>query len=320
MFFKSKSNNRRFERDNVLEVKMHSRHVRAARLKRVAKTLMWLVSAVLLVSIGWFGSEVLVSKYVLDNPTFALRAIDARSDGLIPAEHLVRWSGVSLGDNLFRVDLGRVERDLRLNTFIRDVAVEREIPGTLWIRVSERKPRVQFTVWKEAAPGEGWRPARFYLDDEAICIVPEDLPLAENDVRHRFDALPVIKGLDIKQTSIGKPVASAPVRGALELVRMFNESALDGVDDLEEIDVSNPQALTVKTRRSSQVTLGLEDLRGQLQRWRLIHDYAANAGVAIATLDLSVTNNVPARWQDAGAVPSVPAKPSPPSARKKKNV
>lgn len=320
MLFQNKPKNRRGERDNVLDVKMHSRHVRAVRLKRLGKSLAWLISAVLLVSLGWFGSEVLVRKYVLENPTFAIRAIDARSDGLIPAESLVRWSGVSLGDNLFRVDLGRVERDLRLNTFIRDVAVEREVPGTLWIRVSERKPRVQFTVWKEAASGEGWRPVRFYLDDEAICIVPEDLPLPETDVRHRFDALPVIKGLDIKQTSIGKPVASAPVRAALELVRMINESALAGVDEPEEIDVSNPRALTVKTRRNSQVTLGFEDLFGQLQRWRLIHDYAANAGVAIATLDLSVTNNVPARWQDAGAVPPAPVKSSPSSTRKKKNV
>jgi hypothetical protein len=66
--------------------------------------------------------------------------------------------------------------------------------------------------------------------------------------------------------------------------------------------------------------MGYEGLEMQLRRWRLVHDYAATTAKGIATLDLSVTNNVPARWQEAASVPMMPPPVLKPSPYKKKHV
>lgn len=320
MIFKSKPKNRRFERDNVLDVKMHSRHLRSIRLKRGAKGLTWLLGAATMMTLGWVGSEWLLRRFLFENPTFAIRNIDVRTDGSIARGHLSRWTGLDHGDNLFAVDLERVERDLKLNSFIQDVAVDRVLPGTLWLRVSEREPVAQFMIWKETASTEGLHPVTFYLDESGTCIVPSDFPAPEEERRQRFGDMPSFKGVNIKEASIGKPIASPPVRAALELVRIFGESSLDGVDELREIDVSDARVLKVTTRRNSLVTLGFDRLPEQLHRWRVVHDYAVNSGFAIRTLDLSVSNNVPARWQDLSAVPATPPKSHKRQPLRKKNV
>jgi hypothetical protein len=88
-----------------------------------------------------------------------------------------------------------------------------------------------------------------------------------------------------------------------------------GAVDLAAIDLSIPQLLQVTTSRSAVVTFATENLDLQLKRWRLVHDYASQTGRAVVSLDLSVSNNVPARWVEAASLP-LPAprpktKPSP---------
>jgi len=76
--------------------------------------------------------------------------------------------------------------------------------------------------------------------------------------------------------------------------------------------------LQVITGQGSQITFGLDRLEEQLRHWRLVDDHAKKIGKAVRTLDLSVTNNAPVTWLEAGALPPPPPKPHP--AGKKKHV
>ena len=87
--------------------------------------------------------------------------------------------------------------------------------------------------------------------------------------------------------------------------------------DLKKIDVSAPEVLLVTTGQGSEITFGLSELDKQLRRWREIFDLGQKVGRAIATLDLAVTNNIPARWLEASLVPPVAPK-SPKAPRNKK--
>ena len=118
----------------------------------------------------------------------------------------------------------------------------------------------------------------------------------------------------------GRPATSARIQAALRLIAEFSQSDLAARVDLQEIDISTPQVLAVTTRLGSRITVGYEDLGAQLQRWRIVHDYAFTTAKEIATLDLSVSNNVPARWQEAASVLSVQPRNLKLSRYKKKHV
>jgi hypothetical protein len=92
-----------------------------------------------------------------------------------------------------------------------------------------------------------------------------------------------------------------------------------GMVDLRTIDVSSPQVLVVSTAQGSEVTFALNDLERQLRRWREIHDRGRRNNKNIATLDLAVTNNIPASWLEATAAPQ-PAKAPKVVRTRRKNV
>src|SRR5262245_44854240 len=101
MLPRRKAKNRRLKRDNVLEVKLHSKHVRARRTRMFSRALAWTLG-MLLATLGiWRGAEWAVDEFVYRNPTFAIREIDVQTDGIISAEQLREWTGVKPGDNLF---------------------------------------------------------------------------------------------------------------------------------------------------------------------------------------------------------------------------
>src|SRR5690349_18812818 len=120
MLSRRKTKNRRFERDSVLEVKMHSKHVRAARMRWVSRTLAWSLGMGLAIFGIWRGTDWAVDEFVYRNPTFSIQEIDVQTDGLLSREQLREWTGVKPGDNLFAVDLQNVRRFLRLNSLIQE--------------------------------------------------------------------------------------------------------------------------------------------------------------------------------------------------------
>jgi hypothetical protein len=68
------------------------------------------------------------------------------------------------------------------------------------------------------------------------------------------------------------------------------------------------------------VTFGLQDLQRQLRRWRGVYDLGARQNKSIASLDLAITNNIPARWLEASISPGPSPKPAKTVRPKKKNV
>src|SRR5262249_27946825 len=100
----------------------------------------------------------------------------------------------------------------------------------------------------------------------------------------------------------------------------FQQSPMAGLVDLRRIDVSSPGILQVNTGQGSEVTFALTDAEQQLRRWREIFDVGQRLGRAVATLDLAVSNNIPARWLEASAVPGLPPKADKPIRKQRRHV
>ena len=291
----------------MLDVKLRSEQVRRSRVRFGALTFGVLFGTGFGLYLLWRAGEWTLNRLVYENRAFGVQQIDIQTDGVISPDQLQRWMGVRPGQNLFALDLARVKRDLEMVPLIGSVSVERILPRTLRVRVTEREAVAQVNVPRSNGRG-GVEVAVFHLDPEGYVMVPLDprqrtAPLAQPD-----EPLPVLAGVGLHELQPGRRLDLPQVRAALQLVTEFTHSPMAGLVDLRRIDVGAPEVLVVTTGQGSEVTFGLQDLARQLRRWREIHDLGQRMHRAIASLDLAVTNNIPARWLEASLAPTATPK------------
>jgi cell division septal protein FtsQ len=304
-WLKSKPRNRRLGQEGVLEVKLRSDQIKATRMRIAVAAASVCFGTLFGLYVLWRSGEWLLDRMVYSNPAFAIREIDVETDGVIKLDQLRRWARVREGENLMALDLSRVKRDLEIVSAIRSVAVERELPNILHLRVSERVPAatIEFLVQSRA----GVVPAKYYLDEEGFVFKPLDPRQLQNFTNSVPADLPQLCGFKSLDIVAGRRLESEQIRSALRLIDLHECSSMGAVTALKTIDVSYPQALVVTTTDGGQVTFGCANLEQQLLRWRVVFDLARSNQLGIFSLDLSVTNNVPARWVKLD--PSQPAKP-----------
>jgi cell division septal protein FtsQ len=319
MWFRNKTKNRRLSQTRVLDVKLRSSQVHAVRTRRAVIAFSLCFGTVFSLYLLWRTAAWGLDRLVYENKSFAIQQMEMSTDGVISPEQLRRWSGVKPGENLLALDLARVKRDLELVPMIQSASVERILPGTLRIRVTEREPVAQINVPRPRAGG-GIELVVFQIDAEGCVTLPLDPRQRAVPLTQAEDPLPVISGINVSELQPGRKVESAQARAALQWIAAFENSPMAGQADLKRIDVSAPEVLVVTTGQGSEITFGLDHFDQQLLRWQQIHELGLKMNKVIATLDLAVPNNIPARWLEANTVPPSLPKNAKPQRPKKKNV
>jgi cell division septal protein FtsQ len=324
MWFKRDQNrnrNRRLHRHNVLDVKLRSDQVRATRIRLGLFLFLAVAGPFFGIYLLWRVGEVILNAFVYENKDFAVQQVEVQTDGVIAPEQLRRWAGVKPGANLIALDLAAVKRNLELISAVDTVSVERVLPRTLKIRVTERDPIAQVNV-PRADGASGIAVSVFQLDAEGMVMQPLDPRLCTVSLNQLNSQLPVISGMNAFQLQPGRRVELPQVQAALKLVSAFASSPMAGLADLRRVDVSAPGVIMATTGQGSQITFGLENFEQQLRRWRDIYDYGKQANKGdIASVDLAVANNVPVRWMLASSAPVITTpKTVKPSKIRRKNV
>ena len=303
MWFQREQNkNRRLHRTHVLDVKLRSDQVQATRLRLLLLALIVPTATVLALIIVWRIGAATLNAFVYENADFAIQQIDVQTDGVIAPEQLRRWTGVKPGANLIALDLAAVKRNLELVSVIDSVSVERILPRTLKIRVTERDPIAQVNV-PRADGANGIAVSVFQLDADGMVMQPLDPRLCTIPLAQMNSQLPVIAGVNAFQLQPGRRMELPQVQAALQLILAFDKSPMAGLVDLRRVDISAPGVVVATTGQGSEITFGLDNLDQQLRRWRQIYDLGASQQRAIASVDLAVANNVPVRWMLASAAP-----------------
>ncbi len=319
MFFRKKTQNRRLGREYVLDVKLRSSQTRKTRARLMAISAGILFGlAVVVYAVCFLGGWAL-DRLAYRNPAFALQQIDLQTDGVISSEQLRRWSGIKPGDNLLAMDLAAVKKSLEINPCIQKVSVERILPRTLRIRVSEREPIAQLMVQRQRPSGDSQQ-VTYQLDAQGCVMLPLEPQQRSVPINPAAEQMPVIVGFKTADAQPGRFLDSVQARAALSLVQAFDHSQMGGFIDLKKIDAGTPEVLIATTGQGSEIIFGLNDMEQQLRRWHDIYEMGQRLNKAISNLDLAVTNNVPARWMEASAVPPSPPKLPRPWRTRKKHV
>lgn len=320
MLFQRKPKNKLNERAKVLDVKLRTDKERARRLEVFGRVALVLILVPAVLAGAWFGCRWLYDQTVQRNPSFALKVIDSQTGGTVPPEQLPLWAGVKVGDNLLTLDLPRIKRELELQPIVESAVVERVLPDTLRLRIYEREPIAQIPILRAGQAGGPMGQVRYFVDEAGWVLMPPEQRVPGAAQGSFNDSLPVLSGVDPLAVRAGFQLDSPKLKYALDLLAEFETSEMVAAADILNVELSEPEVLQVTTGQGSKITFNQQDPRGQFRRWRLIHDYGLQSGRAIASLDLSVTNNLPVRWLEASMVPPAKTKPAKPPRTRKKHV
>jgi cell division septal protein FtsQ len=310
MWFKSKPKNRRLDPRFVLEVKVRSDQIRAARWRlAVSSTVIAILGLSILLGV-WSGGQWIMDRLIYSNAAFAIRTIDVRTDGVIAPAQLLQWVSARRGQNLLALDMAKVKRDLEMVPYVQWAGVERILPHTLKVKVIEREPVAQAFVTEVRGASGDVRQIIYQIDDSGLVMLPMDPRLRATEPSFSLEQLPILMGVTPATLTQGRVLEAPGVRAALAFIGEFNLSHMASRVDLQWIDVSAPGVLQIHTRQGSEVTIATTGFDVQLRRWTQIFDLYARSNKIVTYLDLSISNNIPLRWAEAGDVP--PAMPRPP--------
>ena len=319
MWFKRKIKNRRLGREQVLDVKLRFSKMRAARTRATAVSIGAVFAIVFGLYMVYRGSEWGLNRLVYENKAFAIQEFDLQTDGAVAVDQLRRWAGVKPEANLLALDLARVKRDLEMMPVVQSASVERVLPHTLRVRITEREPIAQVNVPRPRAGG-GFELGICYLDANGWVMLPLEPRERDAAFKEPTDPLPVISGINLATLQPGRRLVAPQVQAALQFLVAFEQSPMAGLVDLKKVDVASPEVLIVTTAQSGEVTFGLTDFERQLRRWQVVFEHGQRNNTTVATLDLAVSNNVPLRWVEASAVSPTTTKPLKILRPKKKHV
>jgi cell division septal protein FtsQ len=290
IFGRSNENRRRPKGGTVLQAKLSADASSEGnpRLRRwILRTSVTLVLAASVATGGWWVREHWINRI----PALAIREVVVEVDGVLSPDEVRRLAGVPLGRNILSVDLPQLRDRLQNHPRISSARIIAEFPGSLLIRVRERLPLVAV----EPLAKNGLQ-ARYLLDETGHLLLPLDPSSAPAEAVAAETALPVLLGYQAQ-----RPTAQADTLRALEFLKTYESVAPGALPDIRSISIAEPGVLVVTTDTQAEVTFAARDYGTQLQRWSAILGQLRDLKESrtIQSLDLSVSQNSPIRWNDS---------------------
>jgi len=274
--------------------------------------LKWVLILTALIVGGTWGMRLAQDRWLHRVERLGLKQILISREGLLRDDELRRLAGLEVGRNVLTVDLYQVRQRLLRHPRIEEARVEIEFPDVMRISVRERVPVARIVL-----PPLGSAQAYYLVDDLGAVFLPFRRGDVPPDVLDAEAALPNLVGVGLVGVVSGSQFKDERVLAALRWLAAFDRSPLITVANVLEVDVSDSGVLKLQTRGGSRITVGANrDFDHQLTEWFSVNQFGQRQGLAIAHLDLSVTNHPPLRWAEPGTVTPEPVAPPRPLKRK----
>lgn len=279
------SNPRQRRQQHLLDVKVRSHKATQHRNRRV----LVIVSKVVLVAcicVGlYFGLQLGARRLFFENPDYSLNQIDVQTDGTLQRDQVLKATGLREGENIFKVNLAKVQSSLQQLPQVDEVQVVRKMPGEIDIRIVERKPVAWITSEKQISDP--------FASEVAFLVDARGVLMREKKLLPEYLGLPLITGCTSESLEAGKVVESMEAKAALDLLRLSTRSFMQTRFQIREIDVSKGYCLLVSDKNHTRVTFGFNNLDAQLQRLEQFLVYSDDSRRELETVNLLVQRNTP---------------------------
>lgn len=285
--------------DRVLHARIRTR----AAVSKALRT--GFLALVVLLAVGsaawgvWAGGSALISKFFINNPEYAVEAVEVLSDGPLDRDKILAMAGLSVGQNIFLADLHGARRRIASLPQVEDARIVRHLPRSISIRIRVRKP-VAWIAPAPGSPGDSLAREAFLVDARGFVF-----PDMDTEVSHL--SLPFIYGCPELPVRPGQALTSRESLAAIEFLRLTADTPLGVRLQVQHIDLSRRYCMLVTDRRKSVYQFGIETegLRSQLDQLAALLDAADAEGKRIQSANLMMRRNIPVVF--AGTPPLAPS-------------
>ncbi len=274
----------RSSRDHLLDVRVRRSTAQRQRKSRVWRVMfgvtLWIAVAVGLVS----GFRAVTNKFFLQNPEYNLRVVETDLDDLMTHDEAIRLSGLTMGANVFRLDLGAAERAFRGIDQIDTVSIQRNWPDTVRIRLRKRVP----IAWLARAGAD-------FSTDRALLLDAAGRTMKPYRVESAYWRLPVIFATDPDLIARGDLLAVADLHAALDLLTARAQRP-QSLLNIRSIDITQGYALEVVDDSRAHLTFSPRDPGAQLDRVRKLLENCRETGRQLDTVNLIPKKYTPVRF------------------------
>lgn len=169
-----------------------------------------------------------IGVYVaLEQEIFNVESVKVEGNRIVKEEEIVLLSKVKNGDNIFSIKDSEIRSGVKGNGYIKEVAVSRNLPDEVVIKVREREGEYYQTF------GESY----FVIDSEGFVL----------EGRNNIDGMELFKvqGIDLENVIVGEIINDPDVR-KIQFLQEFSElreNNTSGVE-LQTVDVTDMNHLT----------------------------------------------------------------------------
>jgi len=261
-------------------------HEAEERRRRGFRTAMWMIAAMIVISLGWVTWHEALEK----NPQFLLKEVKVNTDGTLTPEQIVAATGLTTATNLLTMNLRDVRAKIERLPQVKSAVIHRDYHGRLTLDVDQRIP----VAWIEC---EKWN-LREPLSGKGCFIDAEGALVPCQVVTKQYLAMPRIVFPALSTAVPGEPVPDIQVHAALRLMESLQKRDEDGRTRLESIEIPNAWSLVAHFAGDARVTFGVDDQEQQLARHdRFMHE-AKSRNWRLATLNLLSRVNTPVTFHE----------------------
>jgi cell division protein FtsQ len=220
---------------------------------RAMRVLRGVVGFVMVVAIG--GSVAWgARRYVKTSPRFAVNEIVTSGAKRRSPDELAVIAGVAKGQNVFSVDLDKARARLLADPWISDAELARQLPGTVFLRVTEREAAGMLATIDSKAESAGAPDARrptgsageTYLVTRDGAIIKRLEPGDPSDFH-------VVTGIAVQQLVDDREGTTRTIRRALDLAYDYERTPLAQRAALQEVHVEPNGEMTLVVGKSAVV-------------------------------------------------------------------
>lgn len=252
--------------------------------RRLWRTLAVVIPLILIALVGtlWWVGITAGRALFTHNPRFTLRHLQIQAGGpMITEAHVRDYLGIAEGTNLFCIDIAALREEfLRKTPSVKSMTINRKLPDTLEIQISERVAVARIGRFKPLG-----------IDPEGYVY----------HLRSPARELPMIDGFYDATLRPGAQ-AGGMFRCALQVIEACNKGAYNPALRVESIDISNGEYLDLRLVNGERVRLAWEHmnensdpsnrrLNAKLEQLSAVLRTTAGRGKRVALADLTFTED-----------------------------
>lgn len=198
---------------------------------------------------------------------FEIKQIFVSGNRAVSSDEVVSYSGIQIGDNIFKIKLSEAKEKIIKNPFIKDVSIDRKLPNKLTIDVMERKKLAAML----------YMGMYFIIDKDCVILY----------TAHEIEDMYVIDGFEFESFLKGKKIKvnnEEDLKKIVELCNLLESSNLTIVPKIAYED----QNITLYINENFKVKFGRgENLSKRFTVFKAIYNDLASKNVDSGSVDIS---------------------------------